>query len=152
MTHVFRSSGLRGWIFTFGLLLAGMSISLTSCSPKCDPDAITTATNLSTELPALMEMASSKKFNQEAADKVLKPLADMVERAKNTPRNKDSAEMWRLLQDDIVKPFFDMWKSKGKLDADYVRLTKGQVERSLASISRAEKAKRGECTMPATNN
>lgn len=72
-----------------------------------------------------------------------------MERAKNTPRNKDSAEQWRLLQDDIVKPFFDLWKDKGKLDADYVKISQGQVQRSLESIARAEKSKRGDCkSMP----
>lgn len=138
-------TGLRGWLFSLTFLLLGLGLVLQSCSPKCDPDNITTAVNLATELPALMAKASSKKYSQEDADKVLKPLAAALERAKATSRNKDSAEQWRLLQDDLVLPFFNMWKEKGKLDADYVKVSQGQVERSLNSIARAEKSKRGDC-------
>ena len=145
--------GLRGWLFSLSFLLLGFGLMLQSCSPKCDMLNINTATNLATELPAMMSKASTKKFSQEDADKVLKPLAEAVERAKNTPRNKDSAEQWRLLQDDIVKPFFDLWKDKGKLDADYVKISQGQVQRSLESIARAEKSKRGDCkSMPDSSN
>lgn len=151
----FKFPNLRGWLFSAGLLIAGLGLTLQSCSPSCDPANIAAATNLRTELPALMEKASKGKISQPEADKVLKTLSEAVDRAKATKRNADSAEQWRLLQDDIVKPFFENWKSKGKLDADFVKATKGQVERSLDSIARAEKSKRGGCSkadMPATNN
>lgn len=153
--NAIRIPNLRGWLLSASLLVAGLGLTLQSCSPKCDPASIAAASNLKTALPSLLEKAATKKFNQEDADKVLKPLAEAVTRAQSTARNKDSAEQWRLLQDDIVKPAFEMWKTKGKLDADYVKVTKGQIERSLASIERAEKSKRGGCSkadMPATNN
>lgn len=121
----------------------GLSLSVAACvGARFDKPALDNATMLSDKVPALMEKAT-KSYNDNEADAngVLKSLDEACDHAAATKKNKEVAEQWRLVRDDMVKPFLTRWKEKGKLDKDFIKPAAIQVRDALAAIVRAEKAK-----------
>lgn len=124
----------------WGLLLAS---GLSSCvGARFDQVALDNASGLSTQLPALMDKATSTYATHETeAQSLLTKVTEAYNHALSTKKNKDVAEQWRILRDDLVQPFMTRWKDKGKLDKDFINIAGKQVKDALASIARAEKAK-----------
>jgi hypothetical protein len=120
-------------------------IGFTSCvGLRYDAASLSAVTALSKSLPALMEKATKPYSASETeANALLSQLDNAISQAASLKKNQDAAEQWRLLKDDLVAPFLSNWKSKGKLDKDFVAEATKQVKASLAAIERTERAKRG---------
>lgn len=144
-TTVF-SQNRMAWLPTLllGLFLGNMSLGLQSCaSAKFDQKALDNVTMLAQKLPALMEKATKPyKDSESEATVLLKSISDAQAYAAGIKKNKEIAEQWRILRDDLVQPYLNRWKEKGKLDKDFVAPAVKQVKDALASIERAEKAKK----------
>lgn len=127
----------------WSVMLAGLTTGITSCvGARFDQTALENANMLSEKLPALMDKAIKPfKDNETEVNALIKSLNDAYDRANATKKNKEVAEQWRIVRDDMVKPFMDRWKEKGKLDKDFIKAATTQVKDSLAAIARAEKAK-----------
>jgi len=138
-----RKSGILLPFLFWGLMLAGLSAGLTSCvGARFDQVALDNTTALSTQLPALMSKATGAFATHEAeAQSLLTKITDAYNHALSTKKNKDVAEQWRILRDDLVQPFITRWKESGKLSKAVVDVSTNQVKDALASITRAEKAK-----------
>jgi hypothetical protein len=125
------------------VLFLGLMALAPSCSPKFCPDCLKQVKDLSVSLPAVMNLAS-KPYDDAAESKiagVTKQLIDASAMAATFKRNKDLAEAYRILKDELTLPFFARWKEKGKLDKDYVKAAVMQVSDSLKAIEKAESAK-----------
>jgi hypothetical protein len=72
----------------------------------------------------------------------LEDLGKGGEHACGQKKNKEVCEQWKILTNDVAKPYFDRWKEKGVLDKDYVKETVGIVGKSLDAIKKAELAKK----------
>lgn len=130
-------------VFFWAIVLLGFTTVFTSCvGARFDQVALDNANTMGESVPALM-MNATKSYSGFAA-KVEEATAKINEAHKHaleTPKNKEVAEMWRILRDDQVMPFFQRWKDKDKLDKDFVKPAAEQVKASLAAIERAERAK-----------
>lgn len=128
--------------FTLGLLLVGTCTGLQSCQ-KFDKIGLENATNMATTLSDLMGKATGKySANTEAIKKASDALAIAVKHAETKKKNKEIAEAWRTLQNDLVTPFLARWKEKGMLDKDFVKEATAQVTKSLEAIKKAEMARK----------
>lgn len=130
-------------LFVWAIVLSGLLTGLSSCvAARFDQVALDNATGLGNTLPALMQKATGAYSQSETeVTAILKTLDDAHSRAAATKKNGDVAEQWRILRDDMVKPFFARWKEKNKLDKDFIKPAATQVKDALASIERAEKVK-----------
>lgn len=135
------ASQLLPKVFIPLLLLAFL---VQSCSPKYDLKGVQNAENLAKAIPELMEMATSKKYDEAAAKIVVarNDIESAASHSQSIKKNKEIATMWQVFRDEQSNPFFEQWKTKGKLDKDFVKNYVAQVNASLASILRAEKAKK----------
>lgn len=140
-THLLLS---RSWGFFLGLFLCFVSIQNMGCvSARYSPAAVETVRKISTALPALMEKATAPYDNHKAdVDALIAELDKAQSDAAAIKRNKEVAEQWRLLRDDVVKPYVNRWKEKGALSAALVKPAVESAKKSLASILRAEEGKR----------
>lgn len=127
------------WL-ALGLLL----VAAPACSAKFDKTGLDNVTNLSTALSDLMGKAATSKFSaqSDAIKKVSADLDKAVQYAAGKKKNKEVAEAWKTLQNDLVTPFLDRWKEKGMLDKDFVKESTAQVTKSLDAIKKAEMAKK----------
>ncbi|MDX1913089.1 MAG: hypothetical protein SFV22_16460 [Saprospiraceae bacterium] len=127
------------WL-ALGLLL----VAAPACSAKFDKTGLDNVTNLSTALSDLMGKAATSKFSaqSDAIKKVSADLDKAVQHAAGKKKNKEVAEAWKTMQNDLVNPFLDRWKEKGMLDKDFVKESTAQVTKSLDAIKKAEMAKK----------
>ncbi len=126
-------------LFALGLFL----LSTPACAPRFDPIGYDNISNIGTKLVELMNKATGNySSNATAATSLLAEIDKAYEHAKAQKGNKTIAESWRLLKTDIVAPFFEKWKADGKLDKDFVKEAVAQAQKSVTSITNAEKAKK----------
>jgi hypothetical protein len=130
--------------FLFFFLLGFVVVTTTqSCSPRFDPTGSDYAKTLGATASTLMAKATGEySSNEKAANDFLAELGKAQEHAASIKRNKEIAQMWKILKDDLAAPFFNRWKEKGKLDKDFVKESITQVTKSFDSIKRAESAKK----------
>ncbi len=126
----------------FGFLLLTAASTIQSCS-KFDKIGFDNAANLTNSLPELMSKATGKySANTDAIKKVSDALANAVKHAESRKKNKEIAESWKTLQNELVNPFLARWKEKGMLDKDLVKESTAQVSKSLEAIKKAELARK----------
>ena len=116
-------------------------LSAPACSPGFDAKGLDNITNIGTKLLDLMNKATSS-YNSTAAASLLTEIDKAYEHAQSVKGNKSVAESWRLLKTDIVAPFFEKWKTDGKLDKDFVKEAVATAKKSITAITNAEKAKK----------
>ena len=85
---------------------------------------------------------ATSSYNSTAAASLLTEIDKAYEHAQSVKGNKSVAESWRLLKTDIVAPFFEKWKTDGKLDKDFVKEAVATAKKSITAITNAEKAKK----------
>lgn len=126
-------------LFALGLFL----LSTPACAPRFDAIGFDNISNIGTKLVELMTKATGS-YSSSSADvsALLIEIDKAYEHAKAQKGNKSIAESWRLLKTDIVVPFFEKWKTDGKLDKDVVKEAVTTAKKSIASITSAEKAKK----------
>jgi len=136
ITHM-KSFNASTLLFALGLFL----LSAPACSPGFDAKGLDNITNIGTKLLDLMNKATSS-YNSTAAASLLTEIDKAYEHAQSVKGNKSVAESWRLLKTDIVAPFFEKWKTDGKLDKDFVKEAVATAKKSITAITNAEKAKK----------
>ncbi|MCC6460346.1 MAG: hypothetical protein IT260_07730 [Saprospiraceae bacterium] len=133
------------WFYALllSITLAGFGAGLSSCaSAQFSQTALDNSVSLGKDLPVLMNKATKAySDNETEANALLAKVNDAYTLAASFKKNKDVAEQWRILRDDLVQPFLTRWKEKGKLDKDFIRPAAEQVKSALGAIERAEKAK-----------
>jgi hypothetical protein len=143
MKNLLPTLPFRPILLVLGLLLASTATTLQSCSPRFDAIGSQYVNTLASALPDLMGKATGSFADHKAdVEKLLADVAQAATHAAAIKRNREVAESWKLLQNDLVAPFFNSWKDKGKLDKDFVKEASAQVKKSLAAIKRAEDGKR----------
>lgn len=143
MRTYLRSMKPSALLLSFGLVLFSVTSTMQSCTPKFDQIGLDNVTNLGGQLTQLMGKAV-EPFGKHsaAATKMLEDLSAAATHAAGQKRNKEIAQSWKILNDELATPFFNRWKEKGILDKDYVKEAVGQVGKSLDAIKKAEMAKR----------
>ncbi len=143
MQTIFASFRPSAWMLALGFLLFSTTTTLQSCAPVYDALGVQNLTDLSKILPDLMGKAV-KPFseNKDAVTQVMTKLNDTYTHAAAIKGNKEIAQSWKILKDEIATPFFDRWKEKGKLDKDFVAEATKQVTKSLEAIKKAEMSKK----------
>lgn len=137
-TLPFKSS-----IFTLVLMLFSVSMVNVSCGVKLPTDVQSTIGTISKALPLLMNKATTSSFSPEIA-KEADGLLSMITNAANLTKGGKTDKVSGLISGlgaNKVKPFIDMWKSKGKLDANTVSTAVKGVNSALSSIKKAGKIK-----------
>jgi hypothetical protein len=130
-------------LLTLGFLLLSAAGTLQSCSPKFDKIGFENISNLGTKLTDLMNLATEPySKHKDTATTLLANLGKAYDHAKGVKGNKEIAESWRILKDELAGPFFARWQEKGKLDKDFVKESVAQVAKSVTAITNAEKAKK----------
>ena len=144
MKTFFRSLKPNALLLTFGLILFSAStLTMQSCSPGFDQIGLDNVTNIGSRMTELMGKAT-EPFGKHASavTSLLGDLGKATEHAAGQKKNKEIAESWKILTNDLATPFFDRWKEKGILDKDFVKESVGQVGKSLDAIKKAEMAKK----------
>jgi hemerythrin superfamily protein len=130
---------------TLLLFCLGLFISMSSmvCAPRYDALGLQNATNLSSKTLELMGKATEPfTKNATAVTTLFGEITDAHTRATKVKKNTEIANSWKTLKDEILTPYFDNWKAKGKLDKDFVKESMKQVTASFDAIKNAEEAKR----------
>jgi hypothetical protein len=129
-------------LLTFALLI-GASATFQSCSAKYDMTSVSNLSNLATKLPALMGKATGKySDNESSITSVLADITKAYDHSAGLKKNKEIANQWLILKNELAQPFFDRWKDKGKLDNDFIKEAVKQVKGGFDAIEKAEKAKK----------
>lgn len=143
MRTFLRSLKPNALLLSLGLVLFSVTTTMQSCSPQFDQIGLDNVTNLGGQLTQLMGKATEPfGKHSSAVTKLLEDLGGAVTHATSQKRNKEIGQSWKILSDELAKPFFDRWKEKGILDKDYVKEAVGQVGKSLDAIKKAEMAKK----------
>ncbi len=143
MKSILISLKPNAFLLALSFLLFSTTTTMQSCSPQFDQVGLDNATNLGSKLTDIMAKAIEPfGKHSDAVSKLLGDLGSAAEHASGQKRNKEIAEQWKLLTNDLATPFFDRWKEKGVLDKDFVKEAVGQVGKSLDAIKKAELAKR----------
>lgn len=144
MRTFFRSMKTKTLLFSLGFLLfSATTTTMQSCSPKFDSVGLDNVTNLGGQLTQLMGKAIEPYGkHSDSVSKILSDLDGAVAHAAGQSHNDEIAKSWKVLNDELAKPFFSRWKEKGLLDKDYVKEAAGQVGKSLDAIKQAEMAKK----------
>lgn len=130
-------------LLAFGLVLFSTTTTMQSCSPIFDQVGLDNITNIGGKLTDLMAKAVEPYGkHSDAVSSLLGDLGKAADHASGQKRNKEIAESWKLLTNDLATPFFNRWKEKGKLDKDFIKEAVGQVGKSLDAIKKAELAKK----------
>ncbi len=130
-------------LLTLGFVMFSTMTTMQSCSAAFDQMGLDNITNIGGKLTDLMAKATEPFGKHEAAVKgILNDITKAADHAAGQKKNKNVADSWNLLKNDLVTPFFDRWKSKGVLDKDVVKESVGQVGKSLDAIKKAEMAKK----------
>lgn len=144
MKAFFQSLKPSAFLLAFGFVLfSTTTLTMQSCSAKFDQAGLDNVTNLGSKLTDMMGKAT-EPFGKhaDAVSKILKDLDAATQHAAGQKKNKEIAESWKILTNDLAKPFFDRWKEKGILDKDFIKESVGQVGKSLDAIKKAEMAKK----------
>jgi len=134
----------KALLLTLGFVLfSATTLTMQSCSPTFDQLGLDNITNIGGKLTELMSKAV-EPFGKHASSvtNLLGDLSKATEHAAGQKRNKEIAESWKILTNDLATPFFDRWKEKGTLDKDFIKESVGQVGKSLDAIKKAELAKK----------
>ena len=143
MKTLLSSLKINTLALSIGLFFAGAMVTLPSCMASFDAVSMENVTSISKKLPDLMGKATEAYSKHEAeATSLLNDLGKAATHAASLKKNKEVAESWKILQNDLVAPFFARWKEKGKLDKDFVKEATMQVNKSLDAIKKAETAKK----------
>lgn len=143
MKTLLRTLKPNAFTLAFGLVLFCTTTTMQSCSPKFDQIGLDNITNLGSKLTDLMAKAIEPYGkHSDAVATLLGDLNKAAEHAAGQKGNKEIANSWKLLKDDLAVPFFNRWKDKGKLDKDVVKESVGQVGKSVDAIKKAELAKK----------
>jgi len=143
MKTLLSSLKINTLVLSLGLLCLGAMTALPSCLAGYDAPSMQNLTNISDKLPALMGKATEAYSKHEAdATSLLSDIGKAAAHSASLKKNKEVAESWKILQNDLVTPFFTRWKDKGKLDKDFIKEATMQVTKSLDAIKRAESAKK----------
>lgn len=143
MKTLLSSLKINTLVLSLGLLCAGAMTTFSSCVASFDAIGMENVTGISSKLPALMGKATETYGKHEAdATTLLSDLGKAATHAASLKKNKEVADAWKILQNDLVAPFFARWKEKGKLDKDFIKEASMQVTKSLDAIKRAESAKK----------
>lgn len=143
MKTLLSSLKINTLVLSLGLLCLGAMTTLPSCVAAYDAASVENLTNISNKLPALMGKATEAYSKHESdATTLLSDIGKAATHAASLKKNKEVAESWKILQNDLVTPFFARWKEKGKLDKDFIKEATMQVTKSLDAIKRAESAKK----------
>lgn len=131
-------------LFALGLVLFSTStLTMQSCAAKFDQAGLDNVTNLGTKLTDLMGKATEPfGKHSKAVASLLEEMGKATEHAAGQKKNKEIAEQWKILTNDVAKPYFDRWKEKGVLDKDFVKETVGIAGKSLDAMKKAELAKK----------
>ncbi len=128
---------------TLGFVLFTTMTTMQSCSASFDQMGLDNITNIGGKLTDLMAKATEPYGKHEASvSKIMNELTQAADHAAGQKRNKEIANQWSTLKNELAMPFFDRWKSKGVLDKDVVKESVGQVGKSLDAIKKAELAKK----------
>lgn len=131
---------------TLTWLLCGFLLASTmqSCSPKFDKIGLDNCTNLMSSLSDLIGKSATSKYsaNSDAIKKASDALDSAVKHAEGVKKNKEIAEAWKTLQNDLVTPFLTRWKEKGMLDKEVAKESAAQIAKSLEAIKKAEMSKK----------
>ncbi len=130
---------------TWVLFSLGLFISMSSmvCSPRYDAVGAQNATNLATKTLELMGKGTEPfSKNSTAVTSLFSDLTNAYDHATKVKKNTEIASAWKTLKDELMTPFFDNWKAKGKLDKDFIKESVKQVTTSFDAIKKAEEAKR----------
>lgn len=131
------------FLLALGFLLFSTTTVMQSCSPQFDQMGLDNVTNLGSKLTDLMAKAIEPfGKHSSAVSSLLTDLGKAAEHSAGQKRNKEIADQWKILTNDLAQPFFDRWKEKGTLDKDFVKEFVGQVGKSLDAIKKAELAKK----------
>lgn len=143
MKQLISTLKINALALSIGLLLSASVTIMPSCSAVYDMIGTENVTKISSKLPALMGKAT-ESYSKHEADVVAltSDLSDAVAHAATVKKNKEIAESWKILQNDLVTPFMERWKDKGKLDKDFIKEATAQVSKSLEAIKNAERAKK----------
>lgn len=143
MRTFLRSLKPNALLLSLGLVLFSVTSTMQSCSPRFDQVGLDNVTNLGGQMTQLMGKAVEPfGKHSDAVTKLLEDLSGAATHAADQKRNKEIAQSWKILNDELATPFFNRWKEKGILDKDYVKEAVGQVGKSLDAIKKAEMAKR----------
>lgn len=143
MKTLLSSLKINTLVLSLALFCVGTMTTLSSCVAAYDAASVENLTNISTKLPKLMEKATEAYSKHEpAATSILSDIGKAATHAASLKKNKEVAESWKILQNDLVGPFFARWKESGKLDKDFIKEATMQVTKSLDAIKRAESAKK----------
>ncbi|MCB0528108.1 MAG: hypothetical protein KDC61_11445 [Saprospiraceae bacterium] len=127
----------------FGFVLVSAMTTFQACSPAFDQAGLDNVTNLGSKLTDLMAKATEPYGKHEVAVNALRTeLGLAAEHAASQKRNKEIAEAWMALKNELATPFFDRWKEKGLLNIEVIKESVGQVGKSIDAIKKAELAKR----------
>jgi len=131
------------FLLALGFVLFSTTTTMQSCSPQFDQMGLDNVTNLGNKLTDLMAKAIEPFGNHSSAvSKLLEDLGKAADHAAGQKSNKEIANSWKTLKDELAAPFFNRWKEKGKLDKDVVKESVGQVGKSLDAIKKAELSKK----------
>ena len=123
-------------------LVLGIALLFTGCRSRFDPVGTDYATNFGSELVAAMNRGVEPYADHEkTVAQVRARLEKAYIHAAEQRYNQEIAQSWKLLRDEQVAPFFEQWKTKGRLSGEYVRETVRQVQKSLEAIRIAEAGK-----------
>lgn len=143
MKTLLSSLKINTLVLSLGLLFVGSMVTVSSCVASFDAMSMENVTSISKKLPDLMGKATESYSKHEAdATSLLSDIGKAATHAASLKKNKEVAESWKILQNDLVAPFFARWKEKGKLDKDFIKEAAMQVSKSLDAIKKAESAKK----------
>ncbi len=133
----------NGLFLAMGFVLFATMSTMQSCSPSFDQMGLDNITNIGGKLTDLMAKATEPYGKHEASvTKIMDDLTQAAAHASSQKQNKEIANSWNTLKNELAKPFFDRWKSAGVLNKEVVKESVGQVGKSLDAIKKAEMAKK----------
>jgi predicted RNase H-like nuclease len=128
-------------LLVFALLLS-TPLTFQSCSARYDLTSVSNVSNIAAKLPALMGKATGKySDNESSVTSLMSDLTKAYEHSAGLKKNKEIANQWLIMKNELAQPFFDRWKDKGKLDNDFIKEAVKQVKGGMDAIEKAEKAK-----------
>ena len=135
----------------FGIL--ALALVIAACSPLIsayDGDTFKDTTELKAKTLVLMDRAVEPYDNYKTqVDEVMVMAGSLYDRQKVRRYNKLTVKQWDLLLSDdalpgtkaMLPPFFENWKSDGKLKPFYIKEIKKQIAAAFDEIIKLESAK-----------
>jgi hypothetical protein len=118
------------------------------CAPliaRFDPVAFQQATSLRVESLIMMDKAiESYSQNEQEINALMLKVEQAYEYAFNKPKNKLTANQWKILKNqdrNLLGGFMKRWKEKDRLDAVYIEEAKGIIADAFDTIIDLEKRK-----------